>query len=513
MLTSRNAAIAAFLLCLVAFVVAAHPNLFHYDDFAYLYAARNYPLAELLDGRFEPSNVPGFFNAKIGHVALLKVIVAIFGGAPSVIWIAQAIYGVLIVATSLLLCAFMRVLHRTSIELSLCAAALFLLSPIPIYLAGKLLSEGPAIFWGMISLVLLALSLRSERPGARALLVVLAALTLVACLCTRINYVLLPLAAWLALLLAPPESISRRRVLLTTAATGIIAVAVVVGLEEILRLDLLRGMKTASVIATQTTDLQMKLMLILFAFGPLVIAAPASLLLWKDRTVRFHLLWCAIASLPMLMEFTYFETRWLYVGVPALCALVVFCIVRLWNPRWLQAGGLLPAWRGALVTLTFGAALFANAYIQPRTEVGFDSRNFEAARAWIDAHFPGGSLLIPWHWSDYHYIRVAHPEARAYLVNSWTYFDPPTVIEDQASWTAALHRWYGDRSIADLAELRRTARPPWIVVAWNRGPGSWNAYDWTWIRHAPELRSTLVNRVGLYNVYLIEDVSTDPGNR
>jgi hypothetical protein len=497
MLIPRNAALAAFLLCVVAFVAAAHPNLFHYDDFAYVYAAQNYPLADLLNGQFETSNVPGFYNAKIGHVLLLKWILALFGGGFAGIWIAQAIYCALIVATGLLLCVFMRVMHRTRLEICLCAAALFLLSPIPVYLVGKLLSEGPALFWGMISLVMLALALRSENARRQAPFVVLAALSLVACVCTRINFVLLPLAAWLALLLVPPEGIARQRVLLTTAVTGVLAAAILVAAEAYLHLHLLRGMKTASVIATQSTDLRMKFTLILFAFGPLALAAPASLLLLKDRTARFHVLWCAIASLPLLIEYTYFETRWLYVGVPALAALLVLCLERLWN--------LLRAWRGALVALTFAGALLANSYIQPRTEVGFDSRSFEAARAWIDTHFPGGSLLIPWHWSDYHYIRVADPQARAYLVNSTTYFDPPTVIEDQASWVAALHRWYGEREIANLAELRRTARPPWIVIAWNRGPGSWNAFDRTWIQTAPGLRSTLVNRVGLYNVYLIED--------
>jgi hypothetical protein len=82
----------------VMFLWDGFRNLHHYDEFAYLYAAAHYSISALANGQFEPSNVPGFLNVKIGHLMLLKLFVNWFGIGLNLIRSVEAAYTALVVA-------------------------------------------------------------------------------------------------------------------------------------------------------------------------------------------------------------------------------------------------------------------------------------------------------------------------------------------------------------------------------------------------------------------------------
>ena len=82
----------------VMFLWDGFRNLHHYDEFAYLYAAAHYSISDLANGQFEPSNVPGFLNVKIGHLMLLKLFVNWFGIGLNLIRSVEAAYTALVVA-------------------------------------------------------------------------------------------------------------------------------------------------------------------------------------------------------------------------------------------------------------------------------------------------------------------------------------------------------------------------------------------------------------------------------
>jgi hypothetical protein len=503
----RNPMPIALLLSVATLPALLRPQFHHWDEFAYLYAAQHHTLAQLANGSFEPSNVTGFFNAKIGYLMLLKLIIAPFGDGPVSVAALQAVVTVLLLATAVLLHVFLRSVYDLTRTTAAIAAALFVLSPPSVYLATKLLAEVPAQLAGMTSVLCIGLALRGTSRGQDARLVVLGAIALVVCVYTRLNSVLMPLAAWAAMFLAPPAAIARRRVFMLAAATGVLALLVSVVIDTHWNLHLLRGALTASVVAGHGMSLSHKMYIVLYGVGPLLLAMPLAAFYWRDRAIAFSAIWFVLASLPMLLLFRYFEVRWMTPALPALAALAALVLARLWSLPLSRRDSWLQAWRVSLVAGTYGAMILANLYVQPRAERGIDTRAISSAQAWIAKNYPGASLLIPWLWSDFHYLRVVEPRAPVYSINTRLDFEPVMVITSQAAWLRALRRWYGVRQISDLASLRNGPRAPWIVLAANRDAASFDGFTYSWIKDSPDVKWTLVHREDIYNVFLIQPVS------
>lgn len=494
----------ALLASLVSFIAVSRPTLHHWDEFAYVYAAQQYSIQSLVNGEFESSNVPGFFNVKIGHIAVLKATAGFFGDGPTRLLGYQLFYGALIVLTGLMVAGVMVILHRTQRPTVWLAAGIYLLVPVNVYLCGKILAETPAAFCAMLAVMTLALAVRSEAPIRRITLCGLSALALVASMYTRVNFLLLPVGFVMALVLVPPEGLTRRGILWTSALVGILAGVAFAVAELVLELRLLDGLGVASVVSGQTLSLRAKLWKIAYAFGPFALILAACIPLVRDRSVAFYLTWLACASLPMVLAFSYFEVRWLSVGAPALAALGFLCLHRL-STVLSDRGRSTTFWRsGTVAGAAFVVAIASNVFIQPRTESGFSSKEFSEAMAWADKQYPGHAVLVPWGWTIYHYMRVAYPTAPTYLVNNWTFFSPQMQSTDATSWVAALREWYGPAYIGSLNELLTIKQRPFIAIAFNRPDSRWNDLDKSWIADDSRLTKTAVHREGDYVIYLIE---------
>jgi hypothetical protein len=497
----------ALLVSVATLAALCRPQFHHWDEFAYLYAAQHHTLAQLANGSFEPSNVAGFFNAKIGYLMLLKLLIAPFGAGPLSVAALQAFVAVLLLATAVPLHVFLRRVYDLTRSTAALAAALFVLSPCSVYLATKLLAEVPAQLAGMTSVLCIGLALHGTSRRRDATLVVLGAVAFVACVYTRLNSVLMPLAAWAAMFLAPPAAIARQRVFTLAAATGVLALLMSAAIDAHWNLHLLRGALTASVVAGHGMSLSHKMYIVMYGVGPLVLALPLAALYWRDRAIAFCALWFVLASVPMLLLFRYFEVRWMTMSVPGLAALAALILARLWTLPWPRHDSWLQAWRVSLVAGTYGAMILANLYVQPRAERGIDTRAIGRARGWIAHNYPGASLLIPWLWTDFHYLRVVEPRSPVYSINTRLDFELVMVITSQTQWLRALQHWYGGRQISDLAALRGGPREPWIVLAENRAPASFNGLGYSWIKDSPGVTRTLVHREGSYDVFLIQSVT------
>src|SRR5215470_4939021 len=75
-------------------------NLHHWDEFGYLYAAAHYSPAAIASGQFEVSNIVGFFDGKIAHVALLRFLVGCFGFGQNAVASITAVYTSLVVVAA-----------------------------------------------------------------------------------------------------------------------------------------------------------------------------------------------------------------------------------------------------------------------------------------------------------------------------------------------------------------------------------------------------------------------------
>jgi len=491
---------------LVIFFVVAAPQLHHYDDFSYLYGASHYSVHALANGEFQGSNVPGFYNAKIGHLALLKGLTNVFGDGLSGIRAIEFTYTLMLIGAALALAGVVRSLHGASRLQALMIGSLSMCVPVTVYFAGKLLAEGPTLMWGALSLLFLAWSLRTESNGRRIGLWIVSAVFFVMALYTRIQFVVYPGGMWLALLAVPPEGITRKQVLQTTVTVGVISL-VLLGLSELL-LDwkLIRGFLTAAVVADQDTYWKAKVYKVLFAFGPFLLAVPPALLLVRDRTVRFYLTWFVISSVPIIVMFSYFETRWLLTAAPPLAALTFYVLAHAW--RFLEKSSRLElAGKAVVVALTAVVIVASNRHIQSRTEFGLDEIELNKAKAWVDQTYPGNVLLIPWAHSDYAYLSYAYPEGAIYTVSSGHFFTPYTYIKEAKLWPAEMQRWYGPKFIANTDGLRQFDKRPMLAIAWNRSGGAWDGLKTSWIADEPTLKRSLVHRQGPYQVYLFEPAS------
>jgi hypothetical protein len=224
----------------------------------------------------------------------------------------------------------------------------------------------------------------------------------------------------------------------------------------------------------------------------------------RNGEARFLLVWFVCASAPLVLAFSFLETRWLLVGAPALAGLVYLCLEQLWR-RLGGTGMASTATKLLLCCALVAVVIGSNRFIQPRTEYGLDEKALLKAKGWIDDHYAGHAIMVPWTHSDYHYLSFAYPNAAIYTVNSDSFYRATTYVQDRAHWVVAMHGWYGRHYVGDYATLRQITPQPWIAIAWNRAPGAWDGLKTSWVATDPHLKRTLVHREGPYQVYLLED--------
>jgi len=471
----------------------------HYDEFAYLYGAAHNTISALAHGEFEASNIPGFFNVKIGHLMLLRLLAKLFGNGMAAVQSIQAFYTVLVVATSAMLVWFILLLwgdFRRALALGL----LSLFAPVNVYLAPKLLAEVPGVFGVMTSLLFLALALRTEYRMRSSVFLLVSALALTYGILARQNMLLLAVGGWVALWVACPPGLRRGEIFRVVAVVGMLTLGALFVSQVLLDLNPLRGLQVVLTVMDQSLPRREMFRRVLLAFGPLLLVSPLALASRRRQELIFHSIWFAIGVLPILLSFHYLEVRTVVTGAPAVVGLALLGVEVAW--RWIGSP------RHAFVRLV-GIGIVAmvlarsNRYIQPQTQYEVDASEYATVMHWISEAYPSRPILIPWGMSDYHFLRMAYNEAPVYLANTSVFFTPLSYATDMASWVAAQKKWYGDRYINDLMALERLGSPPWLFLSWQL-PG-WDTGRFSWIQDNSRLRLTLVFQHGKYRVYQVDN--------
>lgn len=481
-------------------------DLHHWDEFSYLYGVANFPVSSLLGDEFAPSNVPGFFNAKIGHLLLLAGLVKVVGIGLSSLTTGMYFYSFLMIASAAMLGAVVFLLFGNKVR-AVWVSSLYLVIPVNVYLSGKFLAEVPGLFWGMASLLALTWALRRGSSLELSSFAALSGLFLAFCLLSRQDSVLLIVGAWFAMLGVTPSWLSRTKLvkaLLLAGASGGIALLT---LDRVFGLHLFAGLSTAQTVFNQKLARSLKVTRILYAQGPLMILAPFALLNRDRRASLFFVLWWLAVLLPIVLVFRYLEERYLATVAPGLAGAAVAGCEVWWGGflSRLPRGGAVKALGVALLVLVVAAS---NRFIQPRTQFGFNLSAYTRVLDYIDKEHPGRPILIPWGFTDFHFIRFAYPQVQVYLVNTTAHFWDRSVTRDERSWGAAQKRWYGPRYLPDISALKDLGDAPWIVVAWVL-PG-WDTMKCSWIDREPFLHKEKVLEDGPYKVYLVREARSLP---
>jgi hypothetical protein len=479
------------------FLWSGFRNLHHYDEFAYLYAAAHYSIPALANGQFEPSNVPGFLNVKIGHLMLLKLLVNWFGIGMTLIRSAEAAYTALVFAA----CGIYGMIayyisNNARRAMGMGAAALVI--PINVYLAPKLLGEVPGMFSAMASFLFFVLALRGRNIIYRGCFLVVSALALAFTLLARQNLILVCIGGWAGLWVARPMRFRRRDIFVQAAIVAVLCAIALVASQWFIDMHLLRGLNLAHDLEGLRISRSLRLMRTIYAFGPFLLMVPFALFSQHKREMVFYCVWFSCNVVPMLIGFHYIEERFVVGGAPALAGLAVMGGEVIW--RLLGSPRRLFAKVAGLLTIAV-VVMASNNFIQPRTIHEVDETAYAQVMDWLNKTYPDRPILIPWPISDYHYLRIAYPDAPVYLVNTSVFFGPLRYAHDPQSWDAALKKWYRNRYVGNYEALENLSPPPWILVT--RKEGDRDTIHWTWLQSEPRVQMKLVLRAGWYQVYQV----------
>jgi len=516
------------------YAVLALDGRLYWHDVRYLYATAHYGLGDLFAGQWNPQygeeihplSSGAFYLVKLAWLALLELLWWLRPPAAGGLEVAIALSFLATASSAPLL---LWVLRRTGDEdpdapdwLPVAAAALLLVSPTLPYLGGKLLAETIAL---PLELGALLAALRAEgrqasgRPAALAVAALLHAVAVSA----RPNIgVLLP--AWFVAAALMTASSSARRHALGLAA-GFVAIqagthALVfaaagtgwTGFKGYLK-DFAAGSRSPLVSVLGG----------LAAGGALWVLAAAALAAPRSASVRRHALWLAFSLVPTVAVVGLYQVEARYLVAPLVPLAVLGA---------LGAGRVLVALRAraALAVALALGVVSANALALSVLPFEIDRPAIADLAFGPELDAPGASLLVPWAYSDYHYLRTIAPERPIYFVHVPRvdgHLRPYT-----PEWKQRLTEWYGDRVLwgpDDLAPLLRAG--PVYYLAWGvhppletwsarlrslgfdaaaefvRGLGGVEHGDQSWVAEAPGLIRTPVRSAAFYRLERISSAS------
>jgi hypothetical protein len=181
--------------------------------------------------------------------------------------------------------------------------------------------------------------------------------------------------------------------------------------------------------------------------GAFFIALPLAFLSRQRRRALFFGTWFVLASAPLFLVFPYVEFRYLATNLIALAGLIWLAAeaIRPHVSDWWQRRRLLTVCLGGVTVLTVaGSNMLALAIMMH--EVRMDQLDDVVKR--LDRGYGRDyAILVPWSFTDFHYLRFTYPERAVYSVQS--------VFEDRSAawWRKMQDQYYGKHVIRSVEEL------------------------------------------------------------
>ena len=423
---------------------AARDGRLHWDEAGYLYAAAYLDTETIVAAEFQPSGVAWHSTNRILHILFCHALYFAFGVEPIVIGLITGIYLALVLSAVYI--GFLAVRMLVGVDAASWAAGILVMfTPVYLWLGFKTMPEAPALFFASVSVLALLKSLRG-RP-LPWLVVGAPCLTIVALL--KGTLALSFLSFGLTLLLFNGFGFPLRRIVASCLLIGVGSLVLFAVVLHSLSISLGQYWSTWGVVRNVGDPIIARVVFTLLEAGLLHAALPLSLLVGERRHAVFMSTWFLLSTLPFPILLTHVEARFLLANLIPLMGLVVVSLRglsvhgRLWRAR--RLGPIAVA--VALVTLVL-SGMVAQRVMAHEIEATAMRRLIGD----LDIRFgPGNySIVVPWLYSDFHYLRVAHPDLDVY-----------TVFRSDDSQLSA--RWqkqqYGERAVVSLAELRQLTEP------------------------------------------------------
>lgn len=461
----------AWIALIAAFVLLANDGRHHWHEFREIYSAGFYSNAELMSGVFDPGPSPvraadevaTWYANKLLHIAVLRVLIDLFGGGLTALGAIQAAYTAMLVLAMVLAMTALRNMG-TPVARTRLIAGLALLSPVSIYLGFKSLEQAPALLLAAAAAASFTAAL-NPRTRHGALLSALAGISLA----------LSALASWtgppvfiglvVALVVTPLPGLDRRSICVSCVTVGLTCGAALIGGLVLLGGSVAGYAAGLVALAGFSKALPMWLFAAFNAglFGAaLWLIAPVAWLS-EERTVRRRfVIWLLVAVVPVVvLAAGFLEPRYLIGAVIPLSGLGALGLEAAWgrSRRWNWP----VAARGGAAAVIGLATVGAGASVQP--VMPYESNQRQLVRLVRDQWASGSAtILVPWNYSDFHLLRFAFPDKPIYLVQSPATADGHVV--DDPVWTAQFASTYGDHFLRNGDALVSRLHNRTVLIGW-----------------------------------------------
>lgn len=448
----------AIALAAAAFCILSYSPEHYWDEYFYLYSTWQHPVRALLDmeaGLADGLFPNGFFSGKLAFVAMLRGLVTLTGPGEPALLALRLIFCAVMLAVGGATWLLARELAGSRLAGGVAVVALLL--PVPLYLGVKVLSEGPSLLLATLGGWQLLRAARTT--GTRAAVhLLLSGSALALAVLMRVAAELFLAGFLVALFLARPADIDRRRLSRDVAAVLAIHAAMALAIFLLVvgwpaeRLAALAG----SVTGRRPDPLVSAYGVALFVqfhglLALLALTPPISRLTWAA------LAWIAVAVAPYVLAAQYLEPRYFYTATLPLALLAASGLARV--TRLLAAVPRRLVWLGALgLTVGFNRLIWS-----PMMPYEIRETDYRALIGTLDTAHPTATYVTPW-VTDFCYLAFAFPSERVALAMSETYGSGRLFSAPE------FRRWLGTHPYAgDLSSLAGLPRP-WFYVGWDYSP-------------------------------------------
>jgi hypothetical protein len=462
--------VVAMAIAVTGFLGTALDGRMYWHEGRLLYAVTYFSLGELTAGAFNPNELGhasaphaagGFHLSKILYLAGLRALADLPFSADVALQIGIWLSLLAVVASAFCVRGVALAWQMPRAVASWSAAACLLLPTVP-YLAGKLLSEAFALLPAFLAAWLWSIACHRHGWNSRRLAVTAGLLVTTTAL-IRLDIAVMHLAFAAASILSAQRYQRSRLIAVHAVVLGVAAAAYAAALLSF-------GANPASILAY--LDGYLGLSPKSLAVSILAVACHgglAWLLVGVGIAVdtpqrKLMILWLVLATLPIVLIVLNFmvEPRYLAVSILPMAILAGTGIQRLLNRA--RSGRA----RNALV-LALAAVPAANAIPIALMPYELDRPALLQAvdRYQEPAGQPAVTFLVPWAYSDFHFLRYARPTVRTMNVHS-PGGDP---LERNGYWDLRVRAWYGHRYVTETAEVDALLElGPVFYVGWGQYP-------------------------------------------
>ena len=216
--------------------------------------------------------------------------------------------------------------------------------------------------------------------------------------------------------------------------------------------------------------------------GTVYLLAFAGLFSKQTQMVRFFIIWLTITALPALfITWNYMvEPRYLIQSLLPLCALGALGIDNIKNNLSAKGKNII------VLSFTFVMMTMGLNYLFVRLmPYELDRPAMLGAISAIKEVDRNASILVPWSYTDYNFLRLVSPDTKIFNVNSSVNSSLDKDVETE--WKTRFQVWYGEQYIAEQGKVDELLKNgPVFYLGWRVYPPIQNVRDfatvigWQW---------------------------------